>query len=178
MTLRSWWRLFIVGFAVLILQVGLLQQLDIGGAHPDTFLLMAIAAGLVAGPQIGAVAGFVTGLVADLFVVTPFGLSPLCYVLVAFSVGLLASLSGGRAPYSLRIIATFVASVGGTLLYAVLAILIGQPHIPRGELVNVLAVVSIANAVLAVPATAILGWVFSGPGHGAHELATGGSAVR
>lgn len=178
MTLRSWWRLFIVGFAVLILQVGALQQLDIGGAHPDAFLLVAIAAGLVAGPQIGAIVGFVAGLVADLFVVTPFGLSPLTYVLVAFAVGLLASLSGGRAPYSLRIVATFLASVGGTMLYEALALLIGQPHIARGELVNVLLVVSIANAIFAVPATSALGWVFSGSGQGAREFSTGGSAVR
>ncbi|MGO9195850.1 MAG: rod shape-determining protein MreD [Acidimicrobiales bacterium] len=177
MTLRAWRRLFVVGFAVLILQVGIFQQVDIAGAHPDAFLLVAIAAGLVAGPQLGAIVGFVTGLVADLFVVTPFGLSSLCYVLVAFTVGLAASLPGGRAPHAFRLVATLVASIGGTLLYAGLAVLIGQPHIPRGELVNVLLVVGIANTILAVPAILALGWAFSGSAQ-ARELATGGSAAR
>ncbi len=176
MTLRTWRRLFVVGFAVVIVQVGLLQQVVIGSAHPDTFLLMAVCAGLVAGPQYGAVIGFVTGLVADLFVVTPYGLSSLCFVLVAFAVGYLAAVPGGRAPYTFRVVTSFLASIGGVLLYAGLSILLGQPHVPRGELVNVVAVVSVANAILAVPAVALMRWVFSSAGHAGRELAGTGGA--
>ena len=69
-----------------------LNEIVVGGAHPDLFLLLAISAGLAAGPQRGAVMAFALGLVADLFVQTPYGLSSLCYVLVAFAIGL-----GGRA---------------------------------------------------------------------------------
>jgi rod shape-determining protein MreD len=175
-TLRTWRRLFVVGFAVMIVQVGLLQQIVVGSAHPDAFLLMAVCAGLVAGPQYGAVVAFVTGLVADLFVVTPYGLSALCFVLVAFGVGYLAALPGGRAPYTFRVVTAFVASIGGTLLYAGLSILVGQPHAPRGELVNVVAVVSVANAVLAIPAVALMRWVFSSAGQPGRELAGAGGA--
>ena len=175
MTLRTWRRLFVIGFAVLILQVGLFQQVSIGGAHPDLFLLLAISAGLLAGPQYGAVVGFLTGLVADLFVVTPFGLSALCYVILAFTIGHTASLPGGRAPYTFRVAATFVASVGGTLLFAGLAILMGQPHIPRSQLLNVILVVSSANAILAIPATSALRWVFSGTSKSRSEVAAAGA---
>lgn len=176
MTLRVWRRLFVIGFALVLVQVGGLQQLDISMAHPDAFLLLAICAGLVGGPQYGAVVGFVTGLVADLFVVTPYGLSALCYVIVAFAVGHLAALPGGRAPYTFHVVAAFVASVGGTLLYAGLLILIGLPRMPAGELLDVVLVVAVANAVLAVPGVAAMRWVFAGAGQASRELAGAGGA--
>ncbi|MHB1986690.1 MAG: rod shape-determining protein MreD [Acidimicrobiales bacterium] len=178
MTLRAWRRLFVVGLVFVVVQVGVLGQIDLGGAHPDVFLLVAICAGLVAGPQVGAVVGFVTGLVADVFVVTPFGLSALCYVLVAFAVGLAASLQGGRAPFSFQVATGFVASIGGTLLYEILAALIGQPHLPRSELTSVVIVVSVANGLLAVPASMALRWVFAGAGSSGRELASARGAFR
>lgn len=179
MTLRTWRRLFVIGFGVLIVQVGVFQQFTIMGAHPDGWLLFAIAAGLVAGAQNGAVIGFVTGLVADLFVVTPFGLSALCYVLVAFIVGVTASIPGGRAPHMFRVVSTFIAAIFGTWLYAGLEMLIGQPHVPRGQLIDATVVVSLSAAVLAVPATALVQWALSA-GAGPREFAglAGGSAAR
>lgn len=164
MTLRVWRRLFVVGFVVVLLQVCVLQQLVFLGAHPDIFLLMAVCAGLVAGPQLGALVGFVVGLVADIFMPTPYGLSALCYVLVAFGVGLVRPLQGDRAPHVFQVATGFVGSVGGTLLYEVLMALLGQPHLPRAELVDVVVVVSVANAILAVPAVWALRWIFALPG--------------
>lgn len=179
MTLRTWRRLFVVGFAVLVLQVGVFQQLAIMGAHPDAWLLFAIAAGLVAGAQNGAVIGFVAGVVADLFVVTPFGLSALCFVLVAFIVGITASIPGGRAPHLFRVVSTFIAAIGGTWLYAGLEMLIGQPHVPQGQLIDATVVVSVSAAVMAVPATALIQWALSA-GTGPREFVglAGGSATR
>lgn len=176
MTLRTWRRLFVVGFVVVFVQVCVLQQIVVAGAHPDAFLLAAICAGLVAGPQAGAVVGFVTGLVADIFLPTPFGLSSLCFVLVAFAVGLTSSFGqGGRAPRAFQVATAFVGSVGGSLLYEILMVLIGQPHLPRGQLFDVLLVVSVANAILALPMTAALRWVFAGNARSSRELvAVGG----
>lgn len=162
MTLRSWRRLLLVALAVVIVQVGAVEQISIGGAHPDLFLLMAITAGLVAGSQLGAIVAFCWGLLADVFVITPFGLSALCFVLVAFAVGEVASDPAGRAPSSLTVVIGFAASLIGTILYAALSALLGQPHLPFGEFVRVLAVVSVGNGVLAVPAVALTRWVFAG----------------
>jgi rod shape-determining protein MreD len=178
MTLQGWGRLVVVVSLAVVIQTGLLDQLVIGGAHPDIFVLLAVVAGLAAGPQRGAVAAFSIGLVADLFVQTPFGLSSLCYVLLAFVTGLAAGLPSGRAPYSFRVAAGFIGSVGGTLLFAGLVTLIGQPALPRQQLVIVTAVVALTNAVLAIPAAASMTWaVTAGPG-AQRELAgvSGGSA--
>jgi rod shape-determining protein MreD len=178
MTLRACRRLFIVGVVLVVVQLGLLEQVTIDGAHPDAFLMFVIAAGLVAGAQHGAVVGFITGLVADLFVVTPFGLSSLCYVLVAFCVGLLGTIPTGRAPRTYQVAVAVLARVAGTLLFAGLLALLGQPHLPRSELVDVVLVVAIGNAVLALPATAVMGWIFQGSGRTPQLAVVEGGALR
>ena len=179
MSLRLSRRLFVVGFAVVLIQVGILEQVNVAGAHPDLLLLLAIAAGLAGGAQQGAVVAFLAGLVADLFVVTPYGLTALCYVLVAFSVGVVASLPAGRAPRLFRVLVGFAGSVAGTLLYAGLCILVGQPHLSGPALLDVVLVVSVANAVLAIPTVAAVQWAFAGSLVTAREYApASGSAVR
>lgn len=179
MSLRISRRLFVVGFAIVLIQVAVLSQVTVAGAHPDALLLLAVAAGLAGGAQQGAVVAFLAGLVADLFVVTPYGLSALCYVLVAFTVGLVASLPAGRAPRLVRVVVSFAASVAGTLLYAGLCILVGQPHLSGRALLDVVLVVSVANAVLAIPTIAAVQWAFAGNVAGAHEYAAAsGSAAR
>ena len=51
-------------------------------------LLLPIAAGYAAGPDRGAVFGFFAGLVADLFLPTPFGLSALVGCLLGYATGI------------------------------------------------------------------------------------------
>lgn len=147
MTVRMWGRLALIAFGALVVQVALLDQIVIAGAHADLFLLLAISAGLVAGPQRGAVIAFVFGLVADVFVHTPYGLSSLCYVLVAFAVGLATSVLPGRPTIGFQLAAALLAGIGGTLLFAGLGTLIGQPSVPRHQLAIVVAVVA-AGCVL------------------------------
>ncbi len=174
---KAWLRVAALLAVTAVVQIGILNGLVIDGAHPDTFLLLAVVAGLVAGSQRGAVVAFVVGLVADLFVLTPFGLSSLCYVLVAFGVGAVATLPGGRAPYSFRIVTAFAGGIAGSLLFAGIGALLGQPDLPRHQLVAVVVVVAVANVVLVIPATAAMMWalkVDSAP----HELATTGGSAR
>jgi len=178
MTMRTWGRLGIIVLAAAIVQVGVLNQIVIGGAHPDVFLLLAISAGLVAGPQRGAVMGFTLGLVADVFVQTPYGLSSLCYVLVAFAVGLAAGTVAARPTFGFQAAAALLGGVGGTLLFAGLGTLIGQPSVPQHQLVVIVAVVSVACVLLANLAYRLLEWavaVAPGAHHDAGAFA-GGSA--
>jgi len=176
-SLRAWGRVVLVLVLTAVVQVGILNGLVVDGAHPDAFLLLAIVAGAVAGSQRGAAVAFVVGLVADLFVLTPYGLSSLCFVLVAFGVGAATALPGGRAPQSFRIVTAFAGGIAGSLLFAGLGALLGQPELPRHQLIAVVVVVAVANVVLVLPATGALIWalkVDSAP----RELATttGGSA--
>jgi len=178
MTGRASLRVAAVVCVTVVVQEGILNGLVVGGAHPDAFLVLAVAAGLVAGPQTGAVIAFAVGLVADLFVLTPFGLSALVYVLVAFGVGVAASLPAGRSPYSFRLTVALAGGIAGTLLFEGISLLLGQPRMPAHELVVVAAVVGIANVVLVLPATAVMSRAINtGP---PRDLAavSGGSAAR
>jgi len=144
-----WGRIVLIVFGAVIVQVGLLDQIVIAGAHADVFLLLAISAGLVAGPQRGAVVAFALGLVADVFVPTPYGLSSLCYVLVAFAVGLAAGSQPGRPTFGFQLASALLGGIGGTLLFAGLGTLIGQPSVSRHELAVAVVVVA-AGCVLFV----------------------------
>ena len=74
---RTWPGATIVIVVVLVVQHTLLDAVRVDGAHPDVMLLLPMAAGYAAGPDRGAVFGFVAGLLADLFLPTTFGLSAL-----------------------------------------------------------------------------------------------------
>ena len=71
----NWARLVLVCVVGLLLQMAVLDQIQVFGAHPDVMVLLAAGAGLVSGPQRGAISGFVIGLFADFAVNTPYGLS-------------------------------------------------------------------------------------------------------
>jgi rod shape-determining protein MreD len=173
-----WARLGLIAFGAVIVQVGLLNQVVIAQAHADLFLLLAISAGLVAGPQQGAAVAFTFGLLADVFVQTPFGLSSLCYVLVAFAVGLAASALPGRPTFGFQLAAAFLGGVGGTLLFDGLGVLLGQPTVPFHQLAVVAVVVSAACMVFVYPVCRLFDWtvaVVPGAHRGAGAFA-GGSA--
>jgi len=177
-TARGWLRFAGVLVLTSVVQGAVLNGVVVGGAHPDAFLLVAVVAGLTAGAQQGAVLGFVTGLVADLFLPTPYGFSAFCFVLVAFAVGLAAGAQAGRSPYGFRIVTAVVGSIGGTLLFAALETLLGQPHPGFRDIVVVCAVVAAGNAVLAIPATALVFRAVTAGGGSQRDLAgAGGSAT-
>jgi len=174
----SWARLAIVVIVGVVVQVAVLDQLVVLGAHPDLMVLLAAAAGLAGGPQSGAMVGFTTGLVADLFVDTPYGLSSLTFVLVGFAVGLLRSIPAGREVGSAQVAACIVAGAAGTLLYAVLGALAGQSGMLGHGTANAVLVVTIGSIVLAPIALACLRWVFSrGRSRAGYAVPSGGSAT-
>jgi rod shape-determining protein MreD len=155
-------RLAAVLVVAALLQVAVLDGLVVAGAHPDLFPVLAAAAGLVAGPQRGAVAAFAAGLVADLFVDTPYGLSALAFVLVAFGVGLLADAPVDRSSPAVRLLAVVGGSVACTIAFALVAGLLGQPGMVGVHVVLVASVVGAGAVLLGLPAVAALRWALVG----------------
>ena len=84
-------RVLVVLLVAVVLHVSVLTEVHVAGVHPELLLLVAISAGLTAGPERAATLGFLAGLLADLFLPTPMGLSALAYCLVAFGVASLQS---------------------------------------------------------------------------------------
>lgn len=141
----------------LLLHLTLLSELRLAGVRPDVLLLVAVAAGLVGGPERGAILGFAAGVAADLFLEAPFGLSALCYCLVGFAVG---SLQTGilRSTWWIPVLTAFAGSVAGIVLYALLGATVGQTEMVSPRLPLVAALVGLMNALLAPGSVRVVGW--------------------
>jgi hypothetical protein len=70
-----------------VLQIGVLSDLRPFGVHADLMLLMGVCAGLAGGPSRGAVVGFFAGLLADVMLPGPLGISALAAAVAGFGAG-------------------------------------------------------------------------------------------
>ncbi|MEO7837407.1 MAG: rod shape-determining protein MreD [Acidimicrobiales bacterium] len=154
-------RLAFVIFVGLTLHLSLFATAGIGEARPDVLLLVAVAGGIVAGPERGALVGFAAGISADLFLHTPLGLSALAFCLVGFAVGTLQS-SVIRAAWWIPPATAWVASAAGVFLYALLGSLIGRPEFLQPHVIVVAAGVATANALLTPPLVHVMAWALPG----------------
>ena len=157
MTPRDAARLTLVVFGFVVLQETVMLDLRIGGVHPDVMVLLPIVAGIIGGPSRGATIGFGTGLVSDLFLPTPFGLSALVGCLLGFAVGL-ATVALDRTAWWLAPVAALGGSALYELTYGALGSVLGQPQMLHVALVRIVVVVSVTNAVLAWPAMKVMAW--------------------
>jgi rod shape-determining protein MreD len=156
-------RIAAVLVLVLVLQTSLLVRLRVHDVHPEALLVLALAAGLVAGPERGAVIGFFAGLVADLFVETPFGLSALTYCLAAFAIGSAFS-SVMRSTWWISPLTVLAGSALGVSLFVLVGLLVGQAQLTHDHPVAVVTVVSLTNAALALPLVPLVRWALARPG--------------
>ncbi len=161
--------LLVVALALLV-QTTVILDVRLDGVSPEVMFLLPIAAGVVAGPVEGAAVGFVAGLAADLLTPTPLGLSALVGTIVGFGVG---AMSGGmvREVRGLPTVVALGASAVAVMLYAVLGAVLGEPQFLHVNLAVVVAVVAVANALLAGPAVRVLRWALVSP---AERSAAGG----
>lgn len=149
-------RLPIMFFAALLLQTTLLARLRVFGVMPDFMLLLAVAGGITAGATRGATLGFASGMLIDLFLPTPLGLSALVFTLVGYGVGV-ANTGVLRSAWYIPVLTAGGASVAGVTLYAIIGSVLGERMVD-GHLVTIALVVGLSNAVLAPVAVKFVDW--------------------
>lgn len=96
--------ILLLGF---ILQVALAPNISIGGVSPNFLLLAVIAAGMVNGPNSGAVIGFLSGLTLDMIGIGPIGLWALVFSALGYLTGLIDRnlyAEGGLLPITVIVI--------------------------------------------------------------------------
>jgi rod shape-determining protein MreD len=156
-TVREATRVTLVVILFITVQQTLMLDIRLGTTHPDIMVLLPIVAGLVGGPGTGASMGFGAGLAADLFLPTPFGLSALVGCMIGFTVGV-TTLALDRTAGWLPPVVAFGGSALYEVIYAVLGSVLGQPQMIHVDLTQVVLVVAVINAVLALPALRLVGW--------------------
>ena len=149
-------------FFTVVVNGSLLASIHIDDVQADAILLLTIVGGLAAGPERGAVLGFVAGVLADLSLQTPFGLSALVLCLVGFSVGQLQT-TILRATWWITPLTAAVGSAIGVGLFILLGGLVGEGELMRpgpARLAVIAGVVAAMNAVLAMPLATLARWAF------------------
>jgi rod shape-determining protein MreD len=145
----------------LVLHTTVLAQVRIFGVMPDVMLLLAVVAGLEAGPGYGATMGFVSGMLSDLLLPTPLGLSALVFTVVGYVVGVT---KGGllRSTWWFPVAVALVASAAGQALFALIGTVIGEEGLLNRHLTAIIIVVAVTNAILAMPFLRLARWSLVG----------------
>jgi rod shape-determining protein MreD len=164
-----------------LLQVSLLNGTSILGGAPDLLLGVVVAVALLRGSIVGAVSGFVGGVVVDTSALSTVGVTALILTLAGYWAGRYAETTGrdrARAPAVALVAATVATGVVASLLYFLL-----------GETVSAHTVVVVAiwpaialNLAVGLPVYALCRRLLR-PGPGMRsldgiDLVAGGSAGR
>lgn len=150
-------RLVLIGLLFLSLQTTILNEMRPFGVSIEVMLLLAAATGLAKGSETGAIAGFVVGLLYDMVLTTPLGLCAVVFAVVAYTAGLVHSFVHEPTWWS-RIVIVSVASAVGTILLPVAFTITGATGVFTTDIISVVVVVTVANAVLALPVSWLCNW--------------------
>ena len=149
---------------LVVLHTAVFPQLRVFGVAGDVLLLVAVASGITAGPEAGAVLGFAGGLLADCFLQTPFGLSALVYCLVGWGVGSFQTRIL-HATWWIPVLTAALASAVGVLLFVVFGLVVGQDQLWSWRVVPIIGVTSLWAAVLCPLATRAVRWALMVDSH-------------
>jgi rod shape-determining protein MreD len=162
-SMRSVVRVALVALLLLLVQSTVILSIRIGGIHPDLVWLLPITAGLLAGPETGAVVGFWSGLAFDLVLPTPFGLSALVGCILGYSIGAATAAVDRRAVW-LRPVAALLGSVVADMLFAVLGAIFGQQQMVQIDFLALFLVVAVSSLIFVLPVSRLMRWALSAEG--------------
>ena len=152
---RSVVTTLIVLVAVLV-QVTIVQRIEVGDASPDLVVLVVVAIALLTNSVEGAAAGFAAGVAIGLFAALPLG----PHAMIGTMVGYLAGRWGEVLVTDEHPLPPLVAGVAATLAMQVgrpmLDFLVNPAASAAGGVLGDVAIVTITNAMLAIPVYAIV----------------------
>jgi rod shape-determining protein MreD len=150
-------RVALVLITAMVIEQGVAPQLRIAGASADVLLLCAVAAGVVGGPDEGALVGFFAGVALDLLVSAPMGLGALAYCLAGYATGVARGRPVRVSRWQTPLLVA-LGSVIGIVLYVVASAVVGRTGLWNAHLVTVLLVVAGVNALLSGVAVRVMRW--------------------
>ncbi|MDE0700470.1 MAG: rod shape-determining protein MreD [Acidimicrobiaceae bacterium] len=157
-------RLGVLILLTLVVQVTVFADVRIWGIAPELLVLFAVMLGYWAGPQSGPTAAFVIGLLWDVYLPTPLGLSAIVFAMVAFAVGTGGAELFRDSKVQLAAIAA-VGTFGAVTGYALLGEVMGQRGLVDLEMLRVALIAGLINALLAPLTRPLVAWAL-GPTFG------------
>ncbi len=164
-------RLTLLLAVAVLLQTSVFPHLRIGGAAPDVGLVLVVAVATREGVEVGAAMGFVTGLLVDLYLQTPLGLSALAFALTGAAVGVVQA--GLLRPG--RWVAPLLGALGGltgNLLFIGVGILAGQDQLRSVHALEVTGFAVLYDALIAAFVFPLAMWA-TGPAATSRTVAPG-----
>lgn len=155
-------RLILVGLMVLSLQTTVFNDMRPFGVCLQVMVLLAASAGLARGSDVGAIAGFIIGLLYDLVLTTPMGLCAAVFAIVGYLAGVGQSLVYEPTWWT-RMLLGSVASAIGMILLPIASTVTGATGILNFRVLFVALIVGLFNAVLSVPAERLCRWALTEP---------------
>ena len=154
-------RLGVVFLLALLVQLTVFVDVRIAGVAPELLALLAVIAGFFVGPDRGPVIAFAAGLLWDVYLPTPLGVSAITFAVVAFAVG---SLNEGlfHDTRSQLMLVAGVASASTVIGSALLGSILGESGLIGTHMLVVAFVVGLINAVVAPLAAPLMAWALAG----------------
>lgn len=142
-----------------ILEVQVLARLRFFDVAAQLVLASAMAAGMTGGPDRGAAYGFAGGLLLDLYLPTPFGLSGFAFGISAYLIGF----GAGRIveeSWLTRVGFVAVGSALATCIYVFGGEALGQSGMFADDFLQKLGLIVAINAALGIALVPVVTWMW------------------
>jgi rod shape-determining protein MreD len=156
---NAYFRLFMVGLVFLGLQTTILNELRPFDVCLQSMLLLSVAAGLAKGSEIGAIVGFMMGLMYDMELTTPLGVTAVVFAAAGYLAGIADVFVHESTWWSRTLIGT-AASMAGMVMMPVALSMVGVEGALTSRVYVIVIVVGVFNAVLSEVAVKICRWAF------------------
>ena len=155
-----WTRLVLVLLIIQSLQTTLFSDLRPFGVAAQIVLLFVVVAGSLYGLAIGALTGLIAGMMFDMILPTPVGLSSLTLGLAGATAGLLIYFFN-QPTWWMRLIAVAVASVLGEIYFPMAQSVVGLDGWLQLRVIKVALIVAICNLIISPLAIVVCRWTLS-----------------
>lgn len=133
----------------LLVETAFFSHVRLFGVVPDVMVLAVAAVAAREGAEVGAAFGFTAGVLIDLFLEVPVGLSALCYTVVGYAIGTMQT-GLMRSTWWLGPLLGGVASLAAGLLFVLVGIILGQEYLLAVRSFVVLPTRALYDAALAL----------------------------
>ncbi len=152
-------RLVAIFATIFLIQIAVVPHFQLSGYVVDLPLILVVLVSLHLNPPNGALVGFLAGVLVDLVLHTPFGMTALTFSLAGYGTSSVASQVTERN-IIVRSLTVALLSATATALFAGIGALIGLEYVTRREL----GAIALVTAIAALPSTVLLSplvrWVF------------------